>query len=103
MSHFTAFALPALADPPEGRGWHKHQEESDDQDRDHGRDDDHGRPRFSREERDTIDAYFRAHPEARDELPPGLAKLFTKPEVRRSGVVAIMGTVDVAAIRARVT
>ena len=36
-------------------------------------------------------------------LPPGRAKLVTKPEARRSGVVAMMGTVDVAATKALVT
>jgi hypothetical protein len=36
-------------------------------------------------------------------LPPGRAKLATNPEARRSGVVAIIGTVDVAATNALVT
>jgi len=34
----------------------------------------HGRPEFSEHERSEIDGYFRAHPEARKQLPPGLAK-----------------------------
>jgi hypothetical protein len=36
-------------------------------------------------------------------LPPGRAKLATNPEERRSGVVAMIGIVDVPAINARVT
>lgn len=34
----------------------------------------HGAPTFSGGERDQITAYFHAHPEARSQLPPGLAK-----------------------------
>lgn len=34
----------------------------------------HGRPEFSSNERDEIHAYFSMHPEARQQLPPGLAK-----------------------------
>lgn len=33
-----------------------------------------GRPEFSGPEQDQIVAYFRSHPEAREQLPPGLAK-----------------------------
>lgn len=35
---------------------------------------DRGRPEFSEHEEDEIVSYFRLHPEARDQLPPGLAK-----------------------------
>lgn len=39
-----------------------------------GQDGKHGRPDFSGDERREIEAYFTAHPRARNELPPGLAK-----------------------------
>lgn len=39
-----------------------------------GKDGKHGRPDFSSAERHEIEAYFTAHPQARNELPPGLAK-----------------------------
>lgn len=34
----------------------------------------HGRPQFSSHERDEIHAYFSVHPDARQQLPPGLAR-----------------------------
>ena len=39
-----------------------------------GKDKAHGAPAFSQKERSEIDAYFAAHPDARRQLPPGLAK-----------------------------
>ena len=39
-----------------------------------GKDKAHGAPTFSQKERSAIDVYFSAHPEARKQLPPGLAK-----------------------------
>jgi hypothetical protein len=65
-----AIALPLLAaalmtgtvfaGPPHGKGKDK--------------DVDHGRPAFSTKERDEIDRYFKSNPDARKQLPPGLAK-----------------------------
>jgi hypothetical protein len=34
----------------------------------------HGRPAFSEHDRDEISSYFGGHPDARKQLPPGLAK-----------------------------
>lgn len=60
----------ALADPPSGKGKDKGADASA-ADHASGR---HGRPGFSGKERDEIDRYFKSHPEARKQLPPGLAK-----------------------------
>ena len=65
------FTLPALAQHPVHGHKHKHHDEAaDDQG---GNNNDQGK-RFGAGERTVIDDYFRAHPEARNELPPGLAK-----------------------------
>jgi hypothetical protein len=39
-----------------------------------GKDKEHGAATFSQKERTAIDSYFSAHPAARQQLPPGLAK-----------------------------
>ena len=65
-----AFAAPALAD--HGKGKHKDKDQSAAEHAPgHG---EHGRPGFSGDERDQINGYFSNNPEARKQLPPGLAK-----------------------------
>lgn len=67
-----AVAGPALADK-EGKG-KKHKEPPSASALAPGKDGKHGAPEFSGGERHEIEAYFHSHPEARNELPPGLAK-----------------------------
>lgn len=66
-------AAPVLAEHPgHGKG-HKHHDESA-ADEAPGKSGKHGKPEFSDDESDHIRGYYRDNPEAREQLPPGLAK-----------------------------
>ncbi len=67
-----ACAAPALAEHGKTKGKSKGQDQSA-AEYAPGKGE-HGRPEFSQQDRDGIDRYFRANPEARKQLPPGLAK-----------------------------
>jgi hypothetical protein len=69
-----ACAAPALADPPAGKGRNKDAGDPSASEYAPGKSGQHGRPAFSTRERDEINRYFKSHPEARKQLPPGLAK-----------------------------
>jgi hypothetical protein len=66
---------PALADPPAGKGKDKGATDAPSAAAyAPGQSGEHGRPAFSSKERGEIERYFRANPDARKQLPPGLAK-----------------------------
>ncbi len=67
-----AGAGAALADPPQGKG--KDAGAPSAAEYAPGRSGERGRPAFSTQERGEIERYFKSHPEARKQLPPGLAK-----------------------------
>ena len=68
-------AAPAFADPPAGKGKNKGKEDPPSAaEYAPGKSGEHGRPAFSTRERDEIGRYFKSNPEARKQLPPGLAK-----------------------------
>ena len=71
----VAMAGAAFAGPPKDKG--KDKDASDPPSAAAyapGKSGDHGRPAFSTKERDDIERYFKSNPEARKQLPPGLAK-----------------------------
>jgi hypothetical protein len=69
-----AIAGPAVADK-EGKGKGKKQESPPSaSELAPGKNGEAGQPAFSSVERREIEAFFAAHPDARNELPPGLAK-----------------------------
>jgi len=84
----AAVPLAVLADPPEGKGYHKHHDEGDDDGdrREHGDERDRGeyrghhkhedkeRREFNDDERTALRGYYEEHPREVERLPPGLAK-----------------------------
>ena len=82
-------AGPALGDPPPGKGKNKGGDNSA-AEYAPGKGDP-GRPAFSTKERGDIERYFKSNPDARKQLPPGLAKKNKLPILARIKSIATSG------------